>query len=136
MKLLFDCKDIVKESLREAFYTKKDESVLFEEVFGKKMKVNWFGNTIDEVLSKNTKPDEHPYRISWFKYVGTSEPKAEGHIDITKEEVEYILDNKQFPLSVYDRILISPKNLMIVNEHLLLLEESSREIDLWLENKI
>jgi hypothetical protein len=40
------------------------------------------------------------------------------------------------PTSVYDKIMISPKNLMIVNEHLLLLEDSSREIELWLDNKI
>lgn len=133
---LFDYKDIVKESLREAFYTKKVKSLLFEEIFGKKMKVRWFGETMDAVLSKNTKPGEEPYRVSWFSYTKTPQHlTAEGHIDISKEEVDYILDNKQFPPSVYKRIMISPTQLIIVNENLLLLEESSREIDLWLENK-
>lgn len=123
--------------IKESFYTKKDKPPINEELYGRKLEVEYFGEFCDGVLSKNTKPNELPYRITWFKMVGTQYLAAEGHMDISPEEVEYVLQNKQFPQSVYDRIRINRKNLSItkMNENLLLLEESSREIDLWLENK-
>jgi len=118
---------------------------LKEELYGKRLKINYFGDEVDAVLSKNMKPDDrwpisqYPYRISWFEDAHTSEPQPQGHIELTQEEVDYILENQQFPLSVYDRIKLSTKHFMMVNpslhESLLLLEDSSREIDLWLENK-
>jgi len=127
--------------LKAEFVDKFDgtlQETLNEELYGKKLKVKYFGDECDGVLSKNTKPNELPYRITWFTMVGTDRLSADGHMDITEEEVAYVLKNKQFPPTVYERIRISPKNLTIsqMNESLLLLEDSSRELDLWLENKV
>ncbi len=115
-----------------------ENRLLTEELFGKKMKIMFFGSETYAVLSKNTKSGERPYRISFFGGVNSPDLMAEGHIDITYEEALEILESKELTDTVYERLRIKPENLYIkkIYENLLLLEESSREIELWLDNKI
>lgn len=51
------------------------------------------------VASKNVKPGELPYRITWF--IGND---ALGHVDLTWEEINNILEIKYFPKDIVDRI--------------------------------
>lgn len=130
-------KDIFCQFVDKFDASQLHEEIISEELYGKRMKIMYFGNQVDGVLSKNTKTDEHPYRISWFRDVGTNDMEAEGHIDLTEEEVKYILHHKQFPRTIYSRIFVKPHNFIInqIDENLLLLEESAREVELWMENK-
>ena len=94
---------------------------LKEELYGKKLKINYFGKEVNGVLSKNMRPDDtypisqFPYRISWFDNSNPADPEPKGHIELTQEEVDYILENQQFPFSVYDRIKLSTNSFMMVN---------------------
>ena len=101
-----DFKHIVKESLREAFYTpKKDKDILTESLFGQKLYIiikDQFGLPlkIHALISKNTSHyhiystgyREEEYRLTWFNRDIT---EAKGHIDFPKKTLDYILRTKQ-----------------------------------------
>jgi hypothetical protein len=135
-----------------------DQQQLDEGINGHKITVNYYGKQMPAVLSKNTIPGEKPYRVSFFDIL-KGHVEARGHFDLTKQEAEEVLQNRKFPdevIVIYKGISVrnidgwpkindvdlvshitpSKGNWTKVNENLLLLEESSREIDLWLENKI
>ncbi len=103
---------------------------LNEELYGKRMKMTYCGGDVDGVLSKNTKPDERPYRITWFEDASdVEEMEPQGHVDLTYDEVQFVLTNKTFPPEVYERLRINQKNITInyINENLLLLEDVLNE---------
>ncbi len=141
-----DFKHIVKDSLREAFYTKK---VVAEGLYKpKKLTIKKDGGIKLGILSKNTIPNEKEFRVSCFVKDTDGHLEAQGHIELSKEEVDELFNNHKFPddvirlyngkISVVDlngwpEAHNFPKQF---NENLLLLEDCSREIELWLENKI
>ena len=134
--LIYD--DGRNEKILRARELRVDESLLLEELFGKKMEISYLGNYYQAVLSKNTKPGELPYRISWFGSVGNEQLHAKGHIHITEKEALYIQKYEKLPPKFYERFngfTSQTFNIQQIYENLLLLEESSRELDLWLENK-
>ena len=139
----------------EDFLIKKGEhpkikSELTESLFKpKKLTVKKDGEIKLGILSKNTIPNEKEYRVSCFVKGIDDNLEARGHIELTEQEVEELFQNNKFPDDVIRQYngQISLINLHgwpekedvikedILNTNLLLLEESSREIDLWLENK-
>ncbi len=119
----------------------KIKSGLNEGINGHKITVNYYGKQMPAILSKNTIPGEKPYRVSFFDIL-KGHVEARGHFDLTKQEAEEVLQNRKFP----DEVIVIYKGISVrnidgwpkqddINENLLLLENSSREIDLWLENK-
>lgn len=91
---------------------------LTEASYGKEMVLNVWGEPCKGVLSKNTIPDERPYRISWFSDADTPDVEAMGHVDLDKNEVEYVLAQKDFPRNVLYRLRTNPTALSIarINE--------------------
>lgn len=100
---LSDFKQIVKESLRDAFYTNKES--LNEILVGKKISIEVYGQLgkygtpylpyakYPAVLSKNTIPTEKPYRLTWFNEEdreGHNEPL--GHIDMNISQFNKLMD--------------------------------------------
>lgn len=144
------------------------KSILNEALFGKKLTVDYYGTAFPAILSKNTKPDEKPFRVSVFE-IGPTYIHARGHMDFTEEEMNQFLQTKRLPYDIVRdygntmKILAIDKwpptseqyadvdklrdELDTLNEcmniisktlshnELYLLEESSREIDLWTENR-
>ena len=166
-------KSIVKESLREAFYTKKvifvdkfDEHLLNEEVFHENLNEEFSGQRmyiivdsmfhrqlgsplkVQSVVSKNTKYFEDSWRISWFNRDRT---EAKGHLDFNEEDYNYIMKNKEFPLEIKERLArifdCKPQDIKLkfvnkfvenkqsLNETLFFLENSARELELFIDNK-
>jgi len=134
----------------EDFLIKKGEhpkikSELMESLFRpRKLTVRKDGIKYLGILSKNTIPGEREYRVSCFIKNGNGDLDTGGHIELTKQEVEELLQNNKFPDEVIQRYdgkisLINvnggPEESTSLNENLLLLENSSREVDLWLENR-
>ena len=122
-------------------HTDWGEDILNEGINGHKITVNYYGKQMPAILSKNTIPGEKPYRVSFFDIL-KGHVEARGHFDLTKQEAEEVLQNRKFP----DEVIVIYKGISVrnidgwpkqddINENLLLLENSSREIDLWLENK-
>ena len=116
----------------KVYRTKGD---ITEQLFGKKIRIEINGQTYESLLSKNVKPGEKEYRLSFFQ---PTDMKPVNHWDISKDELEYILKNKKLP----DRFTRSYQNPKFAHlapkltfEELFLLEESAREVDLWMENK-
>ena len=77
--------------------------ILHEALWGKRFKLN----TIEKngihrsyagMATANIKPGELPYRISWFYG-----QHAAGHIDLTWEEVNFIIDKCYFPPEIIKR---------------------------------
>ena len=162
-----DFKKIVKDSLRDAFYTKKE--ALTEALIGKEISIEVWGKMgthgdsykpyikYPSLLGKNVIPHELPYRLTWFS------PDKEipvGHVDMTHIQFTKLM-NGEPDTEVYTKLgnLIEAERIHVNledegdgsisaiaesieshrfkenNELLLLLEDSAREIDLWLENK-
>lgn len=91
-----DFKHIVKESLREAFYTPK--KVVNEALFGIRLKMRFpWDRIVNALISKNIRPGEKEYRLTWFFEKNGDGPEGwpENHIDFDKQELEYILLNKK-----------------------------------------
>lgn len=142
-----DFKHIVKESLREAFYTKKNinEALVGKKLFLVLSRKGYYNIKWPALLSKNTIPKENPYRISWFE-PKTNEPA--GHIDLTKIQFDQLINgvhNKSLEKAIAD-IISSDKRIhiqveflflkeVISNETLFLMEESARELELFIDNK-
>lgn len=115
-----------------------DEEPMIAEgdINGQRLTVRFEGEVLPAVLSRNTIPHEKPYRITVI-----SQSKPKGHIELTKEEAEELLQNFKLPDDVIAKWgsrfqLVKIHENINKNELLLLLEDSAREIDLWLENKI
>lgn len=137
-------KEIVKDSLRDVFYSKP----LNETLYGKRIQIEFYGDMFPAVISKNTRPEEKPYRLTWFKIVEIGYPSekhtmARGHVDLSEDEAEKAMNDGIVPdwvSKVYDgRFKIIQPDAVLdenMNEKLFLLEESNREIELWMENKI
>jgi hypothetical protein len=127
-----DFRYVVKESLREAFYPKMDVNHSYPLL---KLVIN--GETFLGIISKNTTPNEREFQLKFFKTdkeTGQSVPSPAKPWDLDKLEVNTIFKSKKLPdrLSKSFKGIPSPK---IVNEELFLLEESSREVERWMENK-
>ncbi len=133
----------------ENFLLKKGEhpkikSELNESLFKpKRLTVRKDGDIKLGILSKNTIPNEKEYRVSCFVKGTDGNLEAQGHIELSGQEAEELFQNNKFPDDVirqYDgKISLIDLNGWPkqddINENLLLLENSSREIDLWLENR-
>ena len=79
--------------------------VLLEALWGKQFQLVVRGGKFNygkytAIASKNTIPDERPYRITWFH---SGEVPA-GHIDLEWEEMNHILEIKKFPDDIVQRI--------------------------------
>jgi len=102
MKHLFDIRPAVKQSIREAFYTKKEP--LIEDLYGTKMKIVWASDEYDALISKNTRIGEKPFRFTWFFYDEEGYKKPfEDHIDLSQNDVDYILHTNTFPEKVKEK---------------------------------
>ncbi len=99
---VFDCRP---EDISLEFVDTFNESteLMTEELFGKKVEIKYEDEYYNGVVSKNTKPGELPYRITWFRHIGTPVLNAEGHVDITEDEAKYIIKNRVIPDSFYER---------------------------------
>ena len=129
------------------------ERMLNEELFGIKMKVVYMGCEYDALISRNTIPGELPFRFTWFDSKGNDVTPLEHH-DITEKDIGFILKYKRFPykvirkfgqwgapeiVSISDKVTPSGRQLATaenLNEELFFLENSARELDLFIENKL
>lgn len=117
---------------------------LDESLVGKKLFIMvGMSQKIPALISKNVSSDEGEYRISWFNNSKELDPR--GHKSFDKATFDFIVSNEDLTdklkryfsnIFFYPAGEITIKFTDSINENLLLLEESSREIDLWLENKI
>ena len=133
--------DITKEQLNESLECQRVYIVVDNQTnrqLGGPLKVQ-------AVIGKNTKERDWPYRITWFNRDRTI---ARGHVSLKEDGYQYILKNKD--LTIETKVALSepfhcePEDISLefvnsfnesVNTILLLLEESSREIDLWIDNR-
>jgi hypothetical protein len=127
------------------------EEMLKEALFGIIMKVKYIGCLYDALLCRNTHPNELPYRFLWFDSEGNDVTPLEHH-DLDEQDIEFILHYKRFPsnvlkkfgpwgapqiLSITDKHAQQQPDMMVAeNEALLFLENSVRELDLYIENKL
>lgn len=129
------------------------EKMLNEELFGIKLKVMYMGCEYDALISRNTIPGEMPFRFTWFDSEGNDVTPLEHH-DLTEQDIEFVLQYKKFPtrvlrkfgqwgapeiISISDRMTPSGYQLTTaenLNEVLFFLENSARELDLFIENKL
>ena len=136
-----DFKNVVKESLREAFYTEKanNKPVI-------KMVIN--GELYFAIFSKNNTPNKRPYKITFFKMDKETRklvPSPAEPWDIDWEEMEYMLKSGKMPDRFnqnFTKYHIEPPELIFKenvtqpsNEVLLFLENSARELELYIDNK-
>lgn len=69
------------------------------ELYGKKIELQFtnqhYGGTniYPSLLSLNVKPDELPYRLTWFQNDEHDVLEPRGHIDITREEYNLLMNN-------------------------------------------
>jgi hypothetical protein len=129
------------------------EKTLNEELFGVKMKVVYMGCEYDALISKNTIPGELPFRFTWFDKEGNDVTPLEHH-DLTSQDIEYVLQYKRFPNKMLRKFgqwgapeIVSIDNIATpagpqlataenLNEVLFFLENSARQLDLFIENKL
>jgi len=120
-------------------------------LFGIRMKVLWAGKYHDALISKNTIPKEKPFRFTWFS--NTDEKKAVvpfEHHDMTQQDINYILKKHTFPTrmakkfgtwgvpeiySINGKRTYDRRVYRDLNETLFLMEESARELELFIDNK-
>jgi hypothetical protein len=150
-------KSIVKDSIREAFYTKK--TTLNEALVGYKLYVTTpatFGvQTLKGIITKNTILYEHEYRLTLFKEVN-GEEIAQNHYQLSKKDLDNVLQTKDLtpkikrqlsnryfcPVSSIKMRFVDEfdefdevKKSLSINEKLFLMEESVRELELFIDNK-
>ena len=88
------------KSLREDI-----KRILAEALFGKPISIEIGGEQHLGLVSKNMKPGEKPYRITWFK--GTSRDKLtpiHPHMQIDEPEAKQIVDTGVLPQSLKDQL--------------------------------
>lgn len=79
---------------------------ILKEVFGKRVTIKSYWTTFPALISQNTraiKGGEEPYRLTWFM----SDPEGmlpAGHVDMNRSDVEYLLKNKNFSPTTYDKM--------------------------------
>lgn len=78
--------------------------ILVEALFGKRfpVQIKKNGETFVKagIASANAKPNERPYRITWF----SQDFSENRHVDLTLEEVMAILHEKSFPPDIVQRV--------------------------------
>ncbi len=78
--------------------------VIVEASIGKRFPIILTKNGVEKKLigiaSANTKPEERPYRITWF----TPDLTDNRHIDLNLDEIMNILKAKTFPPEIIQRI--------------------------------
>jgi hypothetical protein len=67
-----------------------------ESLFGMKIFTKVEDKLYPTLISKNTKPEEKPYRITWF--YNDKEPII--HADLDYGELSYIIINRKLPLKI------------------------------------
>lgn len=83
--------------------------LLFEAAFGKQflIQIRKNGTSIKYpgIATANTKPDERPYRITWF-FPSPNDPDllTNRHVDLTYEEMMEIMKLRYFPKDIVNRI--------------------------------
>jgi len=101
--------------------------IIVEAMFGKKFKIvvtqngKKFGYL--GIASANAKPNERPYRITWFS-LGSyfiREIPENRHIDLTLEEMQEILKLGQFPPEIIKRVKekYPPNDPMVGDEYVI-----------------
>ena len=82
--------------------------ILMEALFGKPISIEIGGEQHLGLVSKNMKPGEKPYRITWFK--GSSRDKLtpiHPHMQIDEPEAKQIVDTGELPDSVKDQLWVT-----------------------------
>lgn len=78
--------------------------ILVEASIGKKFPITLTKSgketTYIGIASANTKPNERPYRITWF----IPDLSMNHHVDLTLDEMVAILDAKVFPPEIVQRV--------------------------------
>lgn len=141
-------RDIVKESIREVFYTKP---ILNEAIFGLNLYVmidtyNKNDFEIYSMITKSTKLFEQEYRLTWFNR-DMSQPR--GHVDFDKKDLDYMIETNlpservekcfrnalSLPIESKITLKFADKFDENIQENLLILEEFDRELDVWISGK-
>ncbi len=68
-------------------------------LYGKRLMVDYYGEVLPSLLSRNPQSNSLPYRISCFSK--ENQITAKGHFDLTEEEAEQILKTGQLPARLY-----------------------------------
>jgi hypothetical protein len=81
------------------------KKLLLEALFGKPININIGGENYIGLVSKNTRPGEKPYRITWFE--GTSRDNLtviQPHMQISELEAKEIVETGELPYNVKDQL--------------------------------
>jgi len=80
------------------------KKILMEALFGKPIMLNVNNQQYIGLVSKNMRPGELPYRISWFE--GSSRENLtpmQPHIQLSEKEAKSIVDSGELPESVKEK---------------------------------
>lgn len=128
---------------------KMRENLLVEGLFGIRMKVRYAGREYDALISKNTTPHRRrPFVFTSF-YRKENEVVPFEQKSLSTEDIQFMLKNYKFSYNATKRfrewgapeiVSINGKDVsnfgFTFNEELLFLENSVRELELYLENKL
>lgn len=79
--------------------------VLLEALFGRPITLNVGGQNYIGLVSKNTRPGEKPYRITWFEGTSRENLKViQPHMQIDEPEAKQIVDTGELPETVKDQL--------------------------------
>lgn len=91
--------------------------IIVEASIGKKFPITLTKNgkpvTYVGIASANTKPNERPYRITWF----TPDLSSNHHVDLTLDEIISILEKKTFPPEIVQRVRDRYPDDELVGDH-------------------